>query len=236
MSLREKAQRLTMAGMTGEEEAKVEEGQSQTLEPGQSAVSRPAEDTARLEKAIAELERNSYRLAGMLDKAELERKNTQALAQDVEAQRVTAGKMLVELARATKAIPINIHNSVHSRLGASASAVTAAMEKSLAQALNQGVRDITNAAGNASAAASHMERARQTMGLRTVLLNLVAYPLFALLLLSLFVGVWPWNLRETNEDRNLISYGKTYLMIYPHLSERTKKELNDESRKIEAQQ
>lgn len=228
MSLREKVQRLTMAG---EGEGMGEEGKSEVLAPELPTVPQPAEDTHLLE-AVAELERNIFRLAGMIDKTEAEKKDLQKLAQDVEAQRLAVGKMLVGLEAAVKTIPANIQTSIHNCLGASVEAVAAATRKSLAQVLAQGAQDITSAAGKASTAASYMYHARRAMGWKTVALNLVAYPLFALLLLSLFVGVRPWNLRTTADERKLIGYGRLYQEIYPRLSEKTKKEINHELKRM----
>jgi len=220
MSLRDKVDQLTKNTAQGEIICLEGEGKASEV-PG--PVVNP-EEVAEIVATTKKLENVLFEFSAFSEQLKAEKQQNIALRKDVEAQRMEVGTMLAGLDEQIKKLPGTINKSVSESLNHTVEVVGKKVSDRLNNCFGQSQTIFRAAAETAMESAEWMYHARKYLNWKAILLNLLVYPLFAISVICLFLGVWPWQLRNVADQEQLASYGRVYLAIYPRLSNEAKKE------------
>lgn len=198
-------------GLTSEESSDVDEndkGEKMSDLEGFKEVMR------KLEEILFDFSTFSDRLKEEMSEFAEQRKK-------IKSQRVDVGKTLTALNKEVGGFKGTVTQCLTKALEPAVKEVST----QLGHTVSRRSEDLNGAAQAAANAAQQMAVARNRVGLKTLALNLVAYPLFAILLLSLLCGVFPWELADVPRREEMARYGRGYVAVYPYLSKSTKREL-----------
>jgi hypothetical protein len=161
---------------------------------GKEKASDDMGDQEDIKSITGKFEKILFKFSAFTDKVEADKKEVEALKKDVEDQRLEVGKMLVGLEEETKKIPKAIRSAVEEALKPCVNKTSEELASAIRENFTMPAQRIERATKETSSAAIAMTIAKTRVGWKTVILNLFAYPLFAILLLSFFCDMSPFEL------------------------------------------